>query len=62
MLTTGWVKVSENDDGDLKLSFFETEHQAQMASLRDSGFALADNVKQFSFGLDQDDGLVMDIT
>jgi len=61
MPTTGWVRVIQGYDGDLKLLFFETEQQAQMSSLLDEGYALADNVKRFSFEL-QSDRLTMDIT
>ena len=62
MATTGWVKVVESDNGGLKLSFFETEKEARISSFRDTGQSLADNVKKFSFGLNESGLLTMDIT
>jgi len=49
MKIKGWMKIGEND-----VSFFRSEKDAEMSSLLIEGYALADNVQEFEFEVDDE--------
>ncbi len=47
MRIKGWMKIGKNG-----VSFFRSEKDAEMSSLLNEGYALADNVQEFELEVD----------